>query len=200
VRRRLLIIAVFLLAGAVVNVAVAWGCALSPSAILSIWIAPTQTSDEDRRWWSHRAPADFPRTTEGRTRSPLVTSGGVEVVTFYEKWDGNMMANGAGARAIRSRYGWPVLAVEGAVWYKGGPSPVGCPLWRVPLLPIWPGFAVNTLFYAAILWLVIPGPFVLRRLIRRRRGLCPKCVYPMGESAVCTECGRDLPKRVRPAT
>ncbi len=194
-RRRLLTIAIFLLAGAVMNVAVAWGCAVTPSATLAIWIAPTQNSDEDRRWGSHHAPADFPRTTEGRTRSPVVQSVGIEVVTFYEKWDGKMMANGTGALAIRSRYGWPVLAVEGAVWYKGGPSPLGSLLWwlwRVPLLPIWPGFAINTLFYAVILWLAIPGPFALRRFIRVRRGLCPKCAYPIGESAVCTECGAEL--------
>ncbi len=71
--------------------------------------------------------------------------------------------------------------------------------WRgmgyLPLGPIWPGFAVNTLFYAAVLWLLIPGPFALRRLIRRQRGLCPKCGYPMGESSVCTECGVELAKR-----
>ncbi len=64
----------------------------------------------------------------------------------------------------------------------------------LPLRPVWPGFAVNTSFYAAILWLLIPGPFVLRRLVRRRRGLCPKCAYPMGESEVCTECGNELPR------
>ncbi len=62
----------------------------------------------------------------------------------------------------------------------------------IPLRPIWPGFAVNTLFYAAILWLLIPGPFALRRFLRLRRGLCPKCAYPSGESAVCSECGISL--------
>ena len=67
-------------------------------------------------------------------------------------------------------------------------------------LPIWPGFAVNTLFYAGLLWLLILGPFALRRLIRRRRGLCPKCAYPIGESFVCSECGCELPQRVRAAT
>ncbi len=41
------------------------------------------------------------------------------------------------------------------------------------------------------------GPFALRRFLRVRRGLCPKCAYPMGESSVCTECGRALPKRAR---
>ena len=63
----------------------------------------------------------------------------------------------------------------------------------LPVRPIWPGFAINTIFYATLLWLVIPGPFALRRFLRVRRGLCPKCAYPMGESAVCSECGKPLP-------
>ena len=70
----------------------------------------------------------------------------------------------------------------------------------LPLRPIWAPFTINTLFYAAILWLIIPGPFVLRRFLRLRRGLCPMCAYPMGESAVCSECGQELLKRARPAT
>ena len=61
----------------------------------------------------------------------------------------------------------------------------------VAVRPIWLGFAVNTFFYATLLWL----PFVLRRFLRVRRGLCPKCAYPMGESAVCTECGESLAGR-----
>jgi len=63
----------------------------------------------------------------------------------------------------------------------------------VPLMPIWPGFAVNTLFYATLLWLLMYGLSALRRFLRLRRGLCPKCAYPMGESSVCTECGKPLP-------
>ena len=65
--------------------------------------------------------------------------------------------------------------------------------------PIWPGFAINTIFYAAILWLLAWGASVLRRFLRLRRGLCPKCAYPMGESSVCTECGNALPRRRRMA-
>jgi len=63
---------------------------------------------------------------------------------------------------------------------------------RVPLTPIWPGFAINTVFYAAILSL----PFIafgrIRHRRRIRRGLCPKCGYDLrGRShAVCPECGR----------
>ncbi|MCZ6736067.1 MAG: hypothetical protein O7C65_09780 [Planctomycetota bacterium] len=61
----------------------------------------------------------------------------------------------------------------------------------LPLRPIWPGFAINTLFYAAILWLPIRGPFALRRLIRRERGLCVVCGYDLrhADHDACPECG-----------
>ena len=62
----------------------------------------------------------------------------------------------------------------------------------LPLRPLWPGFAINTLFYAGVLWVLFCGPFSLRRMIRRRRGQCPACAYPIGKSPVCTECGADL--------
>ena len=62
----------------------------------------------------------------------------------------------------------------------------------LPLRPYWPGFAINTVFYAFILWLLFAGPFVLRRRRRIRRGLCPKCAYDLrgtpGATA-CPECG-----------
>ncbi len=61
--------------------------------------------------------------------------------------------------------------------------------------PLWFGFAVHTLFYAAILWLLACGLIAMRRLVRLKRGLCPACGYPMGESAVCSECGKALPLR-----
>ncbi len=36
-----------------------------------------------------------------------------------------------------------------------------------PIRPIWPGFAINTAFYAGVLWLVICGVLALLRTIRR---------------------------------
>ena len=59
----------------------------------------------------------------------------------------------------------------------------------LPTLMIWPGFAINTLFYATILGALFAVPAALRRKRRIKRGLCPKCAYPVGTSAVCTECG-----------
>ena len=71
---------------------------------------------------------------------------------------------------------------------------------ELPLRPLWPGFAINTIFYATFLWLLTCLAIAVRRSLRLRRGLCPKCAYPMGGSAVCTECGHKLPQRVRAAT
>ena len=66
---------------------------------------------------------------------------------------------------------------------------------RLPLKPIWPGFTINTVFYAGILWVLFAAPFALRSRIRIRRGLCPACAYPVGDSAVCTECGEAVTPR-----
>ena len=74
-------------------------------------------------------------------------------------------------------------------WFHSS-SPVRGGILRVlPLRPIWPGFAVNILFYAAVLWMMFAVPFALRRRLRIWRGQCPACTYPVGQSPVCTECG-----------
>ena len=59
-------------------------------------------------------------------------------------------------------------------------------------MPTWPGFAINTIFYAAMLWLLFAAPFQFRRYRRIKRGLCPACAYPVGSSGVCTECGKPV--------
>ncbi len=47
------------------------------------------------------------------------------------------------------------------------------------------------MFYAALLWLLVFGPFTARRFIRRKRGRCINCGYDLrGDfSAGCSECG-----------
>ena len=61
----------------------------------------------------------------------------------------------------------------------------------LPLRPIWLGFAINTIFYAAILWLLTFGPFAVRRLVRHKRGRCIKSGYDLrhAKHEVCPECG-----------
>jgi len=65
----------------------------------------------------------------------------------------------------------------------------------LPLRPLWPGFAINTVFYAGVLWVLWATPFALRRMIRHRRGRCAQCGYPIGQSPVCTECGAAVTPR-----
>ena len=73
---------------------------------------------------------------------------------------------------------------------------------EVPFGIGWPGFVLNTLFYAPLLWLLLlVAPRYVRRLLRARRGLCRTCGYPVGEAAVCSECGRAVGiQRCQPAT
>ena len=82
-------------------------------------------------------------------------------------------------------------------------SMLPAPRWLVrqdeslPLRPLWPGFAINTVFYATILWLLTLAPFTARRMIRRKRGHCIKCGYDLShaEHKVCPECGEELRAR-----
>jgi len=66
----------------------------------------------------------------------------------------------------------------------------------LPLRPMCHGFAINTLFYAAILWLLFAAPGLGRRRIRIRRGRCAACGYdlrghppPASGDRTCPECG-----------
>ena len=207
-KRRLLIIAIFLLLGAVVNVAVAWGCALGldlssaimatgtdgPDGLGDTWVIRVWTRTGSVRVSSHRFVGVHSSDTTATELVPAWTGFGVPLPQYVSRTE-------LYESRFADAWGWPLLSM----WHQTDKafSPqktirAGVPVAGriLPLRPLWPGFAVNTLLYATLLWLLIPGPLDLRRFLRLRRGLCPKCAYPMGESDVCTECGGLLPKRV----
>src|SRR5690606_27720863 len=103
--------------------------------------------------------------------------------------------------------GWPALAMkftmrtrDGELEYSSAFAPprrwLPSSAWfdgqreRIPLGPMPAGFAMNTIFYAAILALPLSF-FPLRGRLRARRGRCLKCGYDLAGVAAgaCPECG-----------
>ncbi len=60
----------------------------------------------------------------------------------------------------------------------------------LPYRPIWSGLAVNTVFYAVLIFVVVSYVQGLRRLRRFHRGRCPRCGYDLAHdyAAGCPEC------------
>jgi hypothetical protein len=227
-KRRLAKLLVFLLLGAIVNVAVAWGSAVS----VSMYGEPDDCAIgrlHNARWslWSvllfSKVGSDFCYSTlySDRRHQPPSDSPGAIV----PEWFPDHLAWTTEARAhvlAGEARGWPCRALR-ALWeidLRDGVNghrvvsgidlisfpwrtPVGVTLPRIlPLRPIWPGFAINTIFYAAALWVVFLIPGMIKRTRRRFRGLCIHCGYDLrGQTTAidgerrCPECGKAMPGR-----
>lgn len=228
-KRSLFKLALFLLLlGAIVNVAVAWGCVL--------WIdRPQQNSNAiflkstDGDWFvSIRNAFGTTQIHSGRKKwswsefsSPLPDEQVIPKWAYILKTPTEGYENGIygtwESRQVDGR-GWPMLTV----WSEtsrcvGRGSTIPCeqnlegipipkPLWpnisirKFPNNPIWRGFIINTIFYATLIWLLTLGPFTARRMIRRKCNHCIKCGYDLrgAEHEVCPECGNDLTAKAKP--
>ena len=218
-KRQLFKLVVFLLLGAIVNVAVAWAI-----TALTTWPGwPQQPVLLTQIEWPGPVPQHWPSLADSIQGQVFGWSLYHYLAGVVEETpDGELLASEQFVINVGS-VGWPCLAlqwelwldhvlprgraVEGAYRAEGQPadtwwlSGVGLPFekfgfglrsWkRLPVRPIWPDFAVNTIFYAAILWLLTFGPFAVRRFIRDKRGRCINCGYDLrGDfSAGCSECG-----------
>ena len=213
-KRRIVAILLFLLAGAVMNVMVAWGCAaLNPERVSEV--PPLQTTQKE---WARLAP---PALQDRRIWARHDRAIGWEFIVIGTDWDkpvrwrDNRTLIIDELQCFLTRAGWPTRCLEG--WFLVSvrntadsqsdvtgtrtdhsilypPARIDgfemcCPCF--PLRPIWPGFALNTIFYAALFWLGLRGPFALRRYLRRQRGRCLNCGYDLrGDLAAgCPECG-----------
>src|SRR5262245_17328722 len=174
-KRRIFKVALFLLLGAIVNVAVAWGIALLFP--LDVQLGGTGINDPSQtpRWvvgiHSHMggtlvfSTACFDRY-EYRNLLPSdlpYWSMAHEPPTRYQA--------AAMVEVTEHAYGWPMVTLFHC---KGYPSGVPIPFWPrrgtiarwLPLTVIRPGFAINTVFYAAVLWMLCATIGVVHR--RRR--------------------------------
>lgn len=236
--RRARRIGAFLLLGAVVNVAVAWGCAAwSPFRRLSYVAMPGHVLAKPY-WLQVERVAGF-----GAERHEIVAVFGSNIrpdsqgfikylpslhsdekmiwTIVAPSWSRLGVEDRAGRQvAIEAEHasGWPMRALwctlevecdlkdalkktENADMESGillEPRAQSDELLhgrRLPLIVLRSGFAANTLFYAATLWLLFAAPSAWRRRRRARRGLCAVCGYPVGASEVCTECGAAVASR-----
>jgi hypothetical protein len=238
----------FLLLGAVVNVAVAWGLAVLIDPFSASWDPGAGMRRGDaagvfvRRPWAGQWTAEvfaaggLARFSSIHNRAEPPWGPGVDgaaaqpdwgdPAAILPAWSGFREATAefaAGGLVIENRTGdargWPMLSL----WHMphhftmaGVPGPsseehvrgglaLPLPPWRDPMpfssrpdeprvLPLWiipHAFAINTAFYAAVLWGLFALPFVVRRRRRVRRGLCARCGYDLrgAEHEQCPECG-----------
>ena len=191
--RRVLLIALWLLIGAVVNVAIAWGLVMLP--------IPTSMPLPDEilhgGWWGRSSPSPPSPFTFS-----LFSSRGGEWWVSHESVESRQSEEVT--KQLIVRVGVPMQSMQ---WWATGSSVADVHgAWKVPstrsgtsaylpLVPAIPGFALNTCFYALLAWSLIRAPLALRRWRRRRAGWCIACGYDLKglvESAPCPECGRAI--------
>ena len=223
VKRCLTKLVVFLLLGAVLNVAVAWGCAvLVDISIPEDNVGLTDLNgpqwlfgSRDRlgmtqlfmrpRWydqyhdpralfagsvpyWSKASERPDPRDRDQRFAPKnflrYETAGGwpARSMMWFTETTDTAWVGGVDRRAPQ----WCIELSPDTSRSRASLQRRG-----LPLLPIWPGFVINTLLGATVLWLAMLAPITLRRHIRRKRGNCIKCGYDLRRdlSRGCPECG-----------
>ena len=241
-KRRLAKIVVFLFLGAIVNIAVAWGCAVARPFPGDNW--SDTLAEATRVDWFYFP--DEPGATAWQWHDIAAADGrGVgwetRCLSFFGDRDDRIRRisgdppprmlesvklpdKSIHVEVLHSAAGWPFAVFDGAAvldhdvepypaletwwcllvpfgrtyeWWPAGPeSAIEVQLTSgyqivVPLRPIWPGFAINTIFYAVILCLLAFGPFAVRRFVRNKHGRCIKCGYDLGHAdhRACPECG-----------
>lgn len=202
-----------LCSGVILNVLVAWACETWSWEHLGT--GPLEPIDVPERWPAYLEELDWPPPTSAtRTKSVGLTK---ERFTSQTSRVGPTLD---GFSQDVRQYGWParsLLSEVNLVW-DPGPGRNAAQMTRealeatgvrvgfdlatmsvarsynrsVPIVPVWPGFAINTVFYTALIWLLFEGFRWYRRTCRINRGRCPTCTYPFGSNDVCTECGHAI--------
>jgi hypothetical protein len=208
VSRWIILIMAFLIAGAVINVAVASWFALTTRP-MPVRDFRGLSRDEIRPLWEAWGP--FPWSELNGPGGMLQTTMGreLQIIEGDRSTDSEDVIQTYGLG--RYRYGWPRRSLGlvivrdptlpsasrhlliGGLPVTDKPPDLDAPVvGAVPAQPLWGGFVVNTLVYALMLAFAFAIPIAVVRYVRHRRGRCIRCGYPLGASGVCTECGRSV--------
>jgi len=193
-KRRIFKLGLFLLllsGGAIINVAVAWGCVANGSDV-NEWTGELVVMTVSHLWTysgPNGPPSAGPPLPSRQTDVRYVRRPGMDTAFGWPRVDGN--GNTYDEVSVDMIAGWPTRCMSHRI--SDEPLSDGWRLaCRVRSVSCMPGFAINTIFYAAILWLLFAAPLRFRRYRCIKRGLCPACAYPIGTNAVCTECGKPV--------
>ncbi len=201
--------------GAIVTVLVAWGLdraqpthvrsTTTPPLIWPIDVPTDWPMSPDAAEHQHRVGADFrfananmQQAFETKFADPAVTFYGLSVFQFgwpcraLAKWDGfsRTMNTVATLELGFMRTGVP--------WPKRWPTARSWDDDRLPIFPLWPGFAINTLVYGAFAWAMMAGVSYLKHRRRAKPGMCVACGYPVSGFDLCPECGTAAASSVKP--
>ncbi len=180
----------------------AWPVLVSEAHIMNDAVEPEHVSITELLWLVRPG---WPAASMG------VGAHYAELIEFHPPHP-TMLVTYAGFRRVEELAAPPALALSSGIelWAAPRPQPATgnakpirySPLDRfaLPLLPLWPGFLINTLFYALLLLIAWRLPGVLRRAVRRRRGRCVRCGYSrdgLDAGVACPECGAEV--AIRPA-
>lgn len=115
-------------------------------------------------------------TAPNRTRT-VISSGWPLRIAEYTEYEPNMPRNLASEPAAWFRYGLPISSNR-----------------RLPLRPHPLSLVINLAFWTGLTYAIAADVRAIRAHLRRRRGLCTACAYPLSGLGVCPECGE--PTRV----
>lgn len=193
-------IVLFLLLGALANVAVSCACVWFTRKIRWVEVPPPPIKRDDG--WLWKPSAGWPEQAD---EPECLRRPGVTLVRATH-W----RPRGTAYQMYSIRSGWPWQALESR-WESVpqqppitssydfgiqviGSSPFGYSV-SLPLRPIPVPFILNSVIYAVLLYL----PWTLMRTMKRRarisRSLCTRCKYPVRDLTTCPECGTLVPAR-----
>jgi hypothetical protein len=216
--RRAVVLVCWLLIGVAGNVAVAWWAVahqpLEQECRISEALQTTKSRVASRIEWRNPAALKWPiRVPDTWPSTPTV--GTTDVGLGWTDGDWHVIvdsgSNAGTYNAILRTYGLPMRSLHcwGLLFVSQAsteqterqsivlPSPLPR-AWNkngfFPILPVWPGFVVNTAFYAGVAWSLRWGLLAVRRRWLRHTGRCMQCGYNLSGvvSEVCPECGAHI--------